>query len=64
MKISHGNKQFCATILTDLWKAFDSMPWDLLIAKLNANGFDQEASKLIHSYPCDRSQKVGSSFSK
>ena len=66
MKISRDNKQFCAAILTDLSKAFDCIPYDLLIAKLNAYGFDQEALKLIHSYLCDRSQKVkvSSSFSK
>ena len=47
-------------------KAFDCLPYDLLIAKLNAYDFDQVASKLIHSYLCDRSQrvKVGSSFRK
>ena len=66
MKISRDNKQFCAAILTDLSKAFDCIPYDLLIAKFNAYGFDQVALKLIHSYLCDRSQrvKVGSSFSK
>ena len=66
MKILRDNKQFCAAILTDISKAFDCIPYDLLIAKLNAHGFDQEALKLIHSYLCDRSQKVkaGSSFSK
>ena len=33
---------------------------------MNAYGFDEEALKLIHSYLCDRSQKVkvGSSFNK
>ena len=66
MKISRDNKQFCAAILTDLSKAFDCIPYYLLIAKLNAYGFDQVALKLIHSNPCDRSRrvKVGSSFSK
>ena len=66
MKILRDNKQFSAAILTDLSKAFDYIPYDLLIAKLNAYGFDQEALKLIHSYLCDKSQKVkvGSSFSK
>ena len=51
MKISRDNKQFCAAILTDLSKAFDCIPYDLmtvyLIAKLNAYGFNQEALKLI-----------------
>ena len=49
MKISRNYKQFCAAILTDLSKAFDCITYDLLIAKLNADGFDQEALKLIHS---------------
>ena len=44
--------------MTDFSKAFGSIPYDMLVAKLNANGFDQEVLKL------DRSQKVGSSFSK
>ena len=50
MKIARDNKEFCATILTDLPKAFDCICHDLHIAKLNAY---------------DRSQKtkVGSSFS-
>ena len=57
MNISLDNKQFCAAILTYLSNAFDCIPYSL----------DQEALKLIHSYLCDRSQKVkllGSSFSK
>ena len=66
MKISRDNRQFWAPILTDLSKPSDCIPYDLLIAKLNAYGFDQVALKLIHSYLCDRSQrvKVGFSFSK
>ena len=54
IKLSHDNKQFSATIVTDLSKAFDYIPYDLFIAKLNAYGFDQEALKLIHNYLCDR----------
>ena len=66
MKISRDNKQFYAAILIDLSKAFDCIPYDLPITKLKAYGFDQVALKLIHSYLCDRSQRVnvGSSFSK
>ena len=41
MKISRDNKQCCAATLTDFSKVFDFIPYDLLIAKLNANGFDQ-----------------------
>ena len=65
MKASRDNKQFCAAILTDLSKAFDCICYDLLIAKLNAYGFDKKALKLIYDYLNGRSQKikVGSSFS-
>ena len=55
MKILRKIKQFCAAILTDLSKAFGSVPFDLLIGKLNANRLDQETLRLIHSYLCDRS---------
>ena len=58
-KISPGSKQVCAAILTDPSKAFSSIPYDLHIAKLNANGFNQEVLKIIHSYLYDRSQKSG-----
>ena len=54
------------TILMDLSKAFDSLPHDLLIAKLEAYGFSNSASRLIFSYLSDRYQrvKIGSAFSE
>ena len=58
MKISRDSKQCSAATLTGFSKAFDSIPYDLLIAKLNANGFDQEALKLIHSYLTDHKKWV------
>ena len=54
------------TILMDLSKAFDCLPHDLLLAKLNAYGFDLNSLKLMQNYLSGRFQrvKVGSSFSK
>ena len=44
-------------LLTDLLKAFDCLLHELLIAKLDAYGFDKSSLKLIHSYPSDRKHK-------
>ena len=65
MRFARDNNEFCAAILTDLSKAFDCICHDLLIAKLNAYGFDRNALKLIYDYLSDTLQKteVGSSFS-
>ena len=55
----------CGMILTDLSKAFDCIKHDLLIAKLNAYGFDHSALALINSYFSGREQrtKIGTDFS-
>ena len=52
------NKGSCGVILTDLSKAFDCLIHDLMIAKLNAYGFDYNSLKLIHNYLTGRLQRV------
>ena len=62
----HLDKQeIVGAIACDLSKAFDTIPHDLIIAKLEAYGFEYNALKLISSYLRDRMQrcKIGSEFS-
>ena len=42
----------------DLSKAFDTLDHDLLVAKLHAYGFSNNALRLIKSYLSDRWQRV------
>ena len=53
------------TLLTYLSKAFDSLVHELVIAKLNAYGFNLPALKLMHSYLSHRKQhtKVNHAYS-
>ena len=62
--LEKGNKY--GVLLTDLSKAFDCLLHDLLIAKLDAYGFDYLSLKLIYSYLTDRKQRVriNSSYSE
>ena len=52
-------------MLTDLSKAFDCIMHDLLIAKLQAYGFDNDSLNFICNYLLGREQriKINSSFS-
>ena len=53
------------TVLMDLSKAYDCIVHDLLIAKLEAYGFDRDSLRFMYSYLTGRGQrvKVGSSCS-
>ena len=46
------------TILIDLPKAFDCIPHDVLIAKLNAYGLSEETTTFFYSYLKRRGQRV------
>ena len=53
------------TVLMDLSKAYDCIEHDLLIAKLEAYGFDRDSLKFMYSFLTGRGErvKVGSSYS-
>ena len=58
-------RKVAGAILTDLSKAFDCISHSLLIAKLEAYGFEKSALKLIYDYLKSRPQrtKIGGSYS-
>ena len=57
--------KLAGALLTDLSKAFDCINHELLIAKLEAYGFDHKSLTYIYSYLSDRKQrtKVNGTFS-
>ena len=52
------NKKFVGAVLMDLSKAFDCIPHDLLIAKLEAYGFSFDSLVFFYSYLKRRRQNV------
>ena len=57
-KSTTDNKKSFGALLTDLSKAFDCLSHDLLIAKLNAYGFNMSALRFVHSYIKNRMQRT------
>ena len=57
-KTSLDNKCSAGVLLTNLSNAFDCLAHYLLLAKLDAYGFDYISLKLIHSYLTSRYQRV------
>ena len=64
-KSATDNKKSFGALLTDLSKAFDCLSHELLIAKLNAYGFNMSALRFVHSYLKNRMQrtKINSEYS-
>ena len=56
---------FVGSTLMNLSKAYDCLPYDLLLAKLQAYGFSKESIRLFLSYltNCAQRIKIGSTFS-
>ena len=65
MKKIRENKGVFAAVLADLSEAFNCIPHSLLIAKLNAFGFDKKSLSCVSAYPSNRKPKtkIGSEFS-
>ena len=57
-KLSMDNRNVTLALLTDLSKAFDCLPYKLLLSKLHAYGVDRNACWIILSYFTDRKQRV------
>ena len=55
---SLDRKKFVGAVLMDLSKAFDSIPHDLLLAKMHTYGFSLDAATLFYSYLKRRKQNV------
>ena len=57
-KKSVDNQNVFGALLMDLFKEFDCLSHDLIIAKLNSYGFNLTGLNLIHNYLTERKQKT------
>ena len=57
-KMALDRNEFVAAILMDLSKAFDCLPYDILLSKLSAYGLCNESVNLLKSYLSGRTQQV------
>ena len=57
-KASLDKQGYSGAILMDLSKAFDSLNHDLLLAKLDAYGFEKKSLTMIRSYLSNRCQRI------
>ena len=64
-KKAFDENKYVGAVLTDLSKAFDCLNHELLIAKLEAYGFETEALSFICDYLSKQNQrtKINSSYS-
>ena len=64
-KESVGQGHVFGALLIELSKAFDCLPHNLLIAKLNAYGFDNKAVRFAYDYltPCKQRTKRSCTYS-
>ena len=57
-KLALDNRKHVAAMLMDLSKAFDSLPHELIIAKLKAYGMKEEGCAFVWAYLSKRKQRV------
>ena len=64
-KASLDKKGYAGAVLIDLLKAFDTTNHGLLLAKLNAYGFDKISCKIMSNYlsNCQQRTKINTTFS-
>ncbi|MCU7801407.1 MAG: reverse transcriptase family protein, partial [gamma proteobacterium symbiont of Lucinoma myriamae] len=57
-KVALDKNEYVASILMDLFKAFDCLPHDILLSKLSAYGLDKPSVSLLKSYLSNRKQQI------